>query len=457
MCYAWIAYQTGYLKAHDPAEFMCAQISSEIGNFDKLPGFVAEADAMGLKVKLPDVNEAFARFSPVKDEQAIVYGLAGVKGVGEGAANAIVEERENNGPYKGFMDFAMRLMSAAAEAVGEDGKKAPPVLNKRVLENLVRAGAFDSFIAADPSMHRARFFHNVDFVLKRAANRAAEKASGQTDFFSMIETADECSDKELPDCPKFPAAENFKGERDLMGMYMTGHPLGAFRRVLGALSTFRIAEPPEIPFMEEVGAQRPLRVAVRLAGMLKSCQVRMSKPKKEGELPQPWAILVLDDSEGEMEALAFAKTFAKYKTWLPEEVDRPVLLCGELAHRTNRDTKVEEDGIQFVVREAYPLEQGISTFAKSLVVSMRYDDPKITERAGIIKDLGRRFPGTLPVNIELAYPDGRKVLIDLKDGVSATGDFFAALDGVVAKEHYRLEVRPDIFAEPPERKPWERN
>ena len=457
VCYAWIAYQTGYLKAHYPAEFMCAQISSEIGNFDKLPGFVAEADAMGLKVKLPDVNEAFARFSPVKDEQAIVYGLAGVKGVGEGAANAIVEERENNGPYKGFMDFAMRLMSAAAEAVGEDGKKAPPVLNKRVLENLVRAGAFDSFIAADPSMHRARFFHNVDFVLKRAANRAAEKASGQTDFFSMIETADECSDKELPDCPKFPAAENFKGERDLMGMYMTGHPLGAFRRVLGALSTFRIAEPPEIPFMEEVGAQRPLRVAVRLAGMLKSCQVRMSKPKKEGELPQPWAILVLDDSEGEMEALAFAKTFAKYKTWLPEEVDRPVLLCGELAHRTNRDTKVEEDGIQFVVREAYPLEQGISTFAKSLVVSMRYDDPKITERAGIIKDLGRRFPGTLPVNIELAYPDGRKVLIDLKDGVSATGDFFAALDGVVAKEHYRLEVRPDIFAEPPERKPWERN
>ena len=188
VCYAWIAYQTGYLKAHFPAEFMCAQISSEIGNFDKLPGFVAEADAMGLKVRLPDVNMAFARFSPVKDESAIVYGLAGVKGVGEGAANAIVEEREKNGPYKGFMDFTMRLMSASAEAAGPDGKKTPPVVNKRVLENLVRAGAFDSFIAKDPSLHRARFFHNVDFALKRASSRAAEKASGQTDFFAVVAT-----------------------------------------------------------------------------------------------------------------------------------------------------------------------------------------------------------------------------------------------------------------------------
>ena len=416
---------------------------------------MAEADAMGLKVMLPDVNMAFARFSPVKDENAIVYGLAGIKGVGEGAANAIVEERGRNGPYKGFLDFAMRLASNAAET-GPDGKKAPPVLNKRVLENLVRAGAFDSFIAADPSMHRARFFHNVDFVLKRATARAAEKASGQTDFFAMIETADECSDKELPDCPPFPAAENFKGERDLTGMYMTGHPLGAFRRVLGALSTFKIAEPPEIPFMEEVGAPRPIRVPVRLAGMLKSCQVRMSKPKKEGELPQPWAILTLDDSEGEMEALAFAKTYAKYKTWLPDEVDRPVLLCGELAHRTNRDTKAEEDGIQFVVREAYPLEQGINTFAKTLTVTLRFEDPQLAARAERIKEMVRRFPGVLPLNLELLYADGRRVFVGLPGGVAATDEFFTALDGVVLKEHYRLDAKPDIFAEPPERKPWEK-
>ena len=130
VCYAWVALETGYLKAHYPAEFMCAQISSEIGNFDKLPGFVAEAAAMGLEVKPPDVNLAYARFSPVKGEKAIIYGMAGVKGVGAAAADAIVEEREKNGPYKGLMDFCTRLAAAN-------------VVNKRVLECLVRCGAFD--------------------------------------------------------------------------------------------------------------------------------------------------------------------------------------------------------------------------------------------------------------------------------------------------------------------------
>ena len=124
VCYAWVAYQTGYLKAHYPAEFMCAQISSEIGNFDKLPGFVAEAAAMGLEVRPPDVNLAYARFSPVKGEHAIVYGMAGVKGVGAAAADAIVEEREKNGPYKGLMDFCTRLGLLHAPRLRERGEQA---------------------------------------------------------------------------------------------------------------------------------------------------------------------------------------------------------------------------------------------------------------------------------------------------------------------------------------------
>ncbi len=471
VCYAWIAYQTGYLKAHYPAEFMCAQISSEIGNFDKLPGFVAEADAMGLKVRLPDVNFAFARFTPVEGRGAIIYGMAGVKGVGEGAAEAIVAERERNGPYKGFMDFCMRLVEAAA-VTGPDGKKAPPIVNKRVLENLVMAGAFDSFIERDPSLHRARFFHNVDFVLKRANSRASEKASAQTDFFALISSGDDCSDADLPDCPPFPASQCFKAERDLMGMYMTGHPLGAFMRALEALSTFKPSAPPVIPFMEEVGAPRPLRVPVRLAGMLKSCQVRMGKPKPKREHgkdvkdadgnvvmlpPEPWAILTLDaGEEGETEALCFAKTYAKYKDWLSEEVDRPVLVCGELSHRVDRDTRVEIDELQFIAREVYPLEEGINAFSTAVVVAMRYEDPCLAERAAQLKDLGTRFPGALALKLELSYADGHQVLVDLKHGIAPCDEFFVALGKIVSREHYRLEVKKAIFAEPPERKPWER-
>ena len=115
-----------------------------------------------------------------------------------------------------------------------------------------------------------------------------------------------------------------------------------------------------------------------------------------------------------------------------------------------------EDGIQFVVREAYPLEQGINTFAKARVVSLRYDDPNIAERAAHVKELAARFPGGLPMKIELSYPDGRQVMIDLPGGVSVTGEFLAALGTTVTREHYRLETRPDIFAEPTERKPWEK-
>ena len=130
---------------------------------------------MGLEVKPPDVNGSFARFTPVAGEHAIRYGLAGIKGVGGGVADAIVSEREKNGPYKGFMDFCLRLGSVAT--VGADGKRSAPLLNKRAVESLARCGAFDSFIAADPSLHRARLFNNVEFALKRANGMAKEKAS----------------------------------------------------------------------------------------------------------------------------------------------------------------------------------------------------------------------------------------------------------------------------------------
>ena len=239
---------------------------------------------------------------------------------------------------------------------------------------------------------------------------------------------------------------------------MTGHPLGAYARVLESLSTFKIAEPPEIPFMEEVGADRPLRVAVRLGGMLKACTVRMSKPKKEGDVPQPWAILVLDDGENEMEALAFAKTFAKYKEWLPEAVDQPVLLCGELAHRTNRETRAEEPDIQFVVREAYPLATGLKKFSTALHVSMRYADPALMERTTALKSLAAAHPGPVKVVLDLSWPNGVVTEIDSAiEGVELTEEFLMELTRMQKGDPYRLKAIKEIFLEPPEPRRWERD
>ncbi|MCQ2388229.1 MAG: DNA polymerase III subunit alpha [Kiritimatiellae bacterium] len=445
VCYAWVAYQTGYLKAHYPAEFMCAQISSEIGNFDKLPGFVAEAAEMGLEVLPPDVNEAYPRFTPVRGRHAIRFGMAGIKGVGAAAAEAIVEEREKNGPYKGLLDLSMRLAGTA-------------VVNKRVLENLVAAGAFDSFMRNDPSFHRARYFNNVAHALALAAGRAKERASSQMGFFDVLDAstpAEDAQDDKLPDCPPWPVAQNYKLERDLMGIYMTGHPLGAYRKVLESLSTYKVSEPPPIPFAAETPDGRPARVGVRLGGLLKSCQVRMSKPKKEGETPQPWAILEIDTGEGVTEALAFAKSYAKMKDWLPNCVDQPVLVCGELSHRTNRDTHEEEEAIQLVLREAYTLEEGQKLFSEEgLVAEFDHDDPELVGKGAELNALVLAHPGGLSLTVKLLHADGAEMTIALPHGVNPDGDFLHALEKIVPKDRYRFVSSKKIFAE--DRPKWEK-
>ena len=219
VCYAWVAYQTGYLKAHYPAEFMCAQISSEIGNFDKLPGFVAEAQAMDLELRLPDVNASGSRFEPTADSKGILYGLGGVKGVGEMAAEAIVAEREKNGPYRGFLDFCMRL-------AGETS------VNRRVLENLARTGAFSSL-----NPDRGMLFANIEYAMKRAQQKAKEEASGQANFFDMMAGGkEEVSDADLCKAPPFTPIEDLAAERELLGVYISGHPLQSCRKIIAEVS-----------------------------------------------------------------------------------------------------------------------------------------------------------------------------------------------------------------------------
>ncbi len=449
VCYAWVAYQTGYLKAHYPAEFMCAQISSEIGNFDKLPGFVAEAAEMGLEVRPPDVNTSFARFTPVKGEKAIRYGLAGIKGVGSAVADAIVAEREKNGPYSGFLDFCIRL--GGAVNVGPDGKKGPSVINRRVVENLVRCGAFDSFAAADPAMHRARYFANSEFALKRAAETAKEKSSAQGSFFDVLDASVDATvtDNDLLDCPRWPASECFRYELELLGMYLTGHPLGAYEHIMQNLSTFSIGNPPNVPFMQEVHADRQVKIPVRLGGLLKSCQVRMSKPKGVNGEPKPWAILEIDDSHDVMEALAFAASYEGMKDWMPSAVGSPVLLCGELVHRTNRDTRAEEAGIQFLVREAYGLADGIATFSNCLFVRLRYDDPEVEPKLQKVRAAVESSPGSLPVHVRLGYRDGTTVTVELEGGARPTEALLSEIGKIASKDEWGLDVKPDIFAAPP--------
>ena len=556
VCYAWVAYQTGYMKAHYPAEFMCAQISSEIGNFDKLPGFVAEAQEMGLALKLPDVNESGSRFVPTPDFKGIRYGLGGIKGVGEMAAEAIVAERKANGTYAGFMDFCMRLAGSNA-------------VNKRVLENLTRTGAFSTL---EPN--RAKLFGNIEFALKKAQQRAKEKASSQANFFDLMSSGGEekASDSELKECAPFTPAEDLKNERELLGVYVSGHPLQSCRRLISEVSQAalrvrapgakedetsfvpfglnKIARKPddegdetaanddesagqayvdadgdddsgeadtksglspidemlsrcrnddwqlkglarsivkakgEVPwgdrqaFDKAVGAERaklkrrfddksldPLllkRLDVRVVAMLSACSVKTPKPRPDGTVGQRWAILSLDDGDGQAEAMAYAKAWEKC-SGLESHVDRLVLVCGEISHRTTYDKEdVRKENpklgdLSFQVKEAYPLEDALPMVSGGLVLKLRYDDLDLFDKMDRLRAAAQKNPGRLPMKIGLVYPDGTAVEIDLGPlgCVAGTIDFLSELAKVAPQSDVMFCPNTKMTLAAAEPKPWE--
>ena len=521
VCYAWIAYQTGYLKAHYPAEFMCAQISSEIGNFDKLPGFVAEAKDIGLALLLPDVNESGARFVPTADSRGIRYGLGGIKGVGMAAADAIVSEREANGPYGGFLDFCCRLAGSG-------------VVNRRVLENLVKTGAFSTI---EPN--RAKLLHNIDYALKKAQTRAKEKASFQASFFDILDAGcDSVSDAELTDMPPFAPAEDLKNERDFLGVYIAGDPLSSCRRLMNEISVLRVdkkgaenmafdlsmierkKEPEQgetelegddvdvqetgddasreeeqnvdvetllsrsedrvwaldglcrthlrakgaLPFDRDQakkaiadarsamkkGIDKKLlkKLDVRAVAMLEGCQVKIPKPRPDGTPGRKWAVLSLDDGRGRAEASAFAAVWEKAEE-LENKTDSLVVVCGEIAHRA---TYAREDvekahpqlgDVAFTLKEAYPLEEAMPLISRGLRIKMRYEDPEIKKKVDAIRSAILRSPGRLPVLIELHYPSGKVLDVDLGETyrLGVTLSFLSELDKIVPQSD--TSFRPD--------------
>lgn len=472
VCYAWIAYQTGYLKAHYPAEFMCAQISSEIGNFDKLPGFVAEAQEIGLDLRLPDVNESGSRFVPTSDSKGIRYGLGGIKGVGEMAAEAIVAEREANGPYTGFLDFCLRLAGTAA-------------MNKRVLENLTRTGAFSTI---EPN--RAKLFNNIEFALKKAQQKAKDALSIQSNFFDIMAGGEEkVSDTELTDTPPFSPVEDLANEREMLGVFVSGHPLQSCRRVISEIATFRASQLANVEEVDALLKAQPVsrwrkkqnphlkdemglkQLDVRMVGSLSSCSIKMPKPRPDGSLGQKWAILTLDDGSGTIDAFAFAKVWEKFNPVekgdpsglgaIEKSVDNLVMLCGEISHRINyeKDDKIEKKNptlgdLNFTLKEAYPLSAILPQVSKSLKIKMKYEDDALGEKVSKIYDIAQKHKGSLPVAIELHYTDGTVVDIDLGplSRVDCNMEFLAEIAKIVPQGDTTFSPCEKIYFAPPEEK-----
>ena len=216
-CYAYVAYRQAYIKAHYPAEFMAAVLSRNLSDLKEITLFLDECKRMGLSVLGPDVNESEHRFT-VNRKGEIRFGMAGIKNVGEAAVMAITGERKKNGPFISIFDFTRRISSHH--------------INKRCMEALARAGAFDCF----EGMHRAQLFHKVngeettflESVIRHATDYHSRKSSSQQSLFGEAEVV-EMIDLRLPDCPPWSRLDQLRYEKEITGFYMSGHPLDDFK------------------------------------------------------------------------------------------------------------------------------------------------------------------------------------------------------------------------------------
>ncbi len=366
--YALIAYRTAYLKANFPVEFMTALLTSERDNTDKIAQYVEEARRMEITILPPDVNRSFSRFtvetcpgSPEAEgrgDEAIRYGLAGIKNVGEKAIDSITEVRRDKGEFVSLVDFCERVDSR--------------LVNRKVLESLIKCGAFDRL-----EVHRSQLMAILDQALGLGGKRAKEKSGGQLSFFDVFGSSGQSPAEkvELPNLEEWPKAQLLAFEKSLLGFYLTGHPLDGYRDLLKLFST---ATTNRLDRLDD-GAD------VTLGGVVS--RLKMTTTKRGNE---QMAILWFEDFEGTVEALVFPKLFPSVEMHL--KPDAIVLLSARISLREERPKLLVEDLI--------PLEEAWGRRAKGLQIRLRQTVERNTLQE--LKKALTTHPGTMPVELAVA-------------------------------------------------------
>ncbi len=406
--YAILSYQTAYLKAHYPAEFMAAVCSCDMNNPDKLPIFIAESQEMGLEVYPPNVNESHVRFKPEND--GIRFGLAGIKNVGIGAVEAIIRERQANGPFSGLVDFCARM----------GGQN----VNKKVVESLVKCGAFDF-----SGMPRGRMFHGIEFAIQRAAAEMRDLQAGQTSLFDMLEspdTAAQAPSEDLPEADPWSSSEMLAAEKELLGFYISGHPLTEHA---WEIDTYSLAH------FKDLADMAP-GTTTRIGGLVSLLNKRFTKKSQE-----PFAIFQLETLDGSLEVVAFPQTYREYGIYLEENA--PVFVCGDLD---------KSEHMKIRAAEIYPLREIHKHFTQRIslhIPAVGVDDKHLAR----IKDILRKHPGDTPVTLCLMFAGGEKVFIsaDRTYRVNPCCELVEQLEGVLGEESVYLDINHQPCKKPASR------
>ncbi len=360
--YALVAYQTAWLKANYPVEFMAASMTLDYGNTEKLAIFKQECDRMGIEIVPPDINKSEAMFKV--DEAKIRYALAALKGVGEGAMHRVMEERAQNGAYKSLTDFISRL----------DAKS----MNRRQFEMLIAAGAFDSL-----HKNRAQLHGSAEMLLRHAQSQAAERMSGQVSLFG----GDDSAHSDIPPMPavmEWDPLERLGYEFGAVGFYLSAHPLDGRREQLARMNILPVAEVAD-------ALRHRTSSRVQLAGILLKKQERIAKSGNK------FAFLQISDPSGVFEVMIFSDTLARTRGFL--EPGTSLLVTA--------DAEVNDDQLRLTGQDVKPLDAAVAH--KLTEVRVHMDAP--APAAKVKELLAIEGAGAVKVFIYAHLPDGTQAEI----------------------------------------------
>ena len=397
--YAYIAYQTAWLKTFHAAEFMSANLTSEMSTIDRVVTLINECKKLKIEVKSPDVNVSYTQFAPI-DKSTISYGLNAIKNVGEKALESIIENREKEGPFKSIFDFCSRI----------DQQK----VNKRVLESLIKSGAMDSL-----SGSRAQNFDAIDTAIKYGQQLQNSGNKNQVDLFSAGDNQSSLiKTPELKEIEEWDEKKSLSFEKEVLGMYVSGHPL--------LEHADEIEEFTSVDFSDDLMLKK--NEIVTIGGMVTKIT------KKYDRRNRAMAFFEMDCFGGTVEVIAFSDCFEKYENLIEE--DAVIFINGKMADDTNfSDLKVMADKIVSV-------ENAREYFSRKLIINLAAQNVSPDD----IEDLyefARRFPGDCNLLFHLSNPNPSlsKPVTVLAHNIKVSTDrnFVKQLRDKYGKENIRVE------------------
>jgi DNA polymerase-3 subunit alpha len=387
--YAIVSYQTAYLKANYPVEFLCAMLTNDMSDTAKLSQYINEARTLGIEVLAPDVNESQVHFAPAEGRagspqpaaarserapyQAIRFGLAAIKGVGEIAVESILKARREGGKFNSLSELCERVDTRT--------------VNRKVLEALIKSGACDGF-----GETRATLFAQVDRTLVRAAGIAHDRARGQSSLFGALEENATSMPESISKLSEWPQSELLAHEKELLGFYVTGHPLTPYVPIL---EKYTLANTASL-------ASLPNRSLTRIGGLIAAVQNGVSKKNNK-----PYAMVTLEDLAGSVQVLCMNENYDKHRELLV--LNKAILVVGEVNN--------SEDKPKIFPQEIMDLEESPKKYTKQ--VHLRLHTAHLTpEHLESVRALVAANPGKCPLFLCLMRPGGEIIFIETHENFS---------------------------------------